>query len=208
MFDPNVNFSSLVDSNSNTYTLVGSEQLIGSAPVNGKSRLYRCENGTGSGSHTSTLTLSASAFKTVLFIELLHGLSSGAFDKVAQGSDTTTPYASPATTTTAQANEMVVGALHGYSGDTTATHSLSGATPSTGWTIPSAAEEVNGATYWEGCMAYVRVTSTGTYQASFTDTTATSSARGIFTATFNEEAGAAAASLLPKRRFNNALLLR
>jgi hypothetical protein len=181
-------FSSLVDSKSNTWNLIGSE--ISFAGASGHARAYYSELDAAKvgASHTVTISQGGTGAMSIFVIEVGGGTIPSIFDKQASTTDSTSPYASGATASTTQAIELIVGALGGNSGSNPATHAIdSSSTPTSGWAITSAAEETNGTSFWSGGLASVRVTSTGTYNGAWTESGA-SSDLAIFTATFKEAA--------------------
>lgn len=183
-------FATISDNKGNTYTQIGTELVSG----NHRARLYYCENAIGGTGHTATFTINSADFMGIFFLEITGGATSGILDKNARQNDTTSPFTSGATATTAQANEMLVGFVSGDSGSNPATHGISGATPSTGWTIQAGAEEKNGSANVVGAIATNIVSATGAYTAGFTESG--SSRAHVFIATF-KEAAAAPKSFLP-----------
>lgn len=77
-FDPGVTISTVSDSKSNTYSLIGSV-LTGGA----KLARYKCENWTGGASHTATVTFSGSAFPTLHLCEITGAATSSPEDTAA-----------------------------------------------------------------------------------------------------------------------------
>ena len=149
-------FSSLTDSASNTWTQIGTELTT----ANRDSRFYYCQNCTGSATHTFTLATTASTSIVLACVELLNVLTSGVFDLGDQGEDAATPFASPAITTTA-ANEVLVG----WTGiDDTATATIA---ETTGFTVQ---EEFDGSVGIPAALMTRIVTSTGSYNFSYTRT--------------------------------------
>lgn len=175
-------FVSIGDNKSNSYSIIGSEQISGGGFV--WCRLYRCENAAGGAGHTFTVTVSGSQEITLFALEIT-GAAAASFDKTNQASDATSPYNSGSTPTTGQANELIVGFLGGDSGSNPATHTINNSTPSAGsWTIQL--EETDGSTLWTGAFATAIVSATGAYQAGFTESGAVEGV--VFTATFKEAA--------------------
>lgn len=181
----NSEFSSVADSKSNVYTLIGAAQTFDSA---GGVRLYYCQNGTGGASHTATLNVTSSAAHTVFFVEITGGLTSGILDQNNRANDTSSPFASPGITTT-QADEILISILGGNSGSNPATHA-----ESTGFTIDETV--TNGTTFYTGCIASRVVSSTGTYNSSFTETGGTNT--GVIIASFKAAAGGGAGLEIPR----------
>lgn len=191
-------FSSIVDSKSNTWTQIGLE-LTGLGGGSNRARIYYSELDAAKvgASHTVTVAQTSTSAMTLVVIEVGGGTIPGIFDKQAGKTDNLSPFASGATVTTTQAIELIVSALFGTSGSNPATHALAASsTPTSGWAVTAAAEETNGVSFYTGGLANVRVTSTGTYEGSWTETGGADSA--VWTATFKEGV-AAAASADPSR---------
>jgi hypothetical protein len=185
-------FSSIVDSKSNSWTQIGTEITFGTS---GKARAYFSVLTSTGASHTVTAAQTGTSAMSIFVVEIT-GESATPFDKSANVKDTSSPFGSGVTATTTQANELIVGLLIGQTGSNPGTHALdSSSTPTSGWSITSAAEELDGTSFFTGAIASVRVTATGAYQGVWTES---GSAEGeVFTATFKEAAaGAATASLL------------
>ena len=183
-------FSSLVDSKSNSWTQIGTELTFGTS---GRARAYYSELSSVGASHTVTITQTGTSAMSIFVIEVGGGTIPGIADKNAQNSDATSPWGSGVTATTTQANELVTGLFIGNSGSNPATHAINAAsTPTSGWSITAAAEETNGASFYTGGIASVRVTATGTYEGQWTETGSAANCC-VRTATFNESAGGGAA---------------
>jgi hypothetical protein len=169
-FNGTAAFTSIADTingsaSGNTWTQIGSETAIGSSD---KARAYYVQNGNGGTNHVVTLTVDSTAGLTVLFIELTGVATTGVLDGSSLSADTSSPYVSGGVTTTV-ADTILVGGLMGNAGVTPSPHGISGATPSSGWTIHTAAEETGGSSFWTGALASVTVASTGTYSSGFTE---------------------------------------
>lgn len=177
----NVGFTSVTDNKTNTYTQLGGLDLQPGAAAS-HARLYYCQNGNGGAGHTGTLTLAGADNCAIFFLEITGALAAS-FDLGNGNLDTASPFTSPSITTT-QARELLIAYLAGDSGSNPATHA-----ESTGFTVQSAAEETNGSSFWTGCLASRLVTSTASYNASFTESGATRGA--VFVIGFKEAAGGA-----------------
>lgn len=160
-WDTGSTFTSVADSKSNTYTLVGAEQAIGAF----RTRLYRCVNGTGGASHTATLVVSGAGGATVYLVEATGCNTSSPVDQSDRRTESASPYTLAAGLTTTQANELLLSFFAGDSGSNPATNAESGLGSST-----IVVEETNGAANWTGAVAKSYKTSTGTFNPSWTQT--------------------------------------
>lgn len=186
-----VTISSVADNKSNTYTEVTGSP-IGMDTDFSRGYLYKCENITGGSGHTFTTTVNTSTEIVMVVIEIT-GAATSSIDSHNEVLDTSSPFASGATGTTAQAAELVLGYIANNSGSNPATIAVSNATPSSGWTIPAGSNEQDGASLWPAGFAYVVVSSTGTYQSSFTASGATQAA--VYTVTVKEASAGVSAAL-------------
>lgn len=183
-FDNGVTVSSVTDSKSNTYTLIGSAQV--SAGVTHKKALYRCENGTGGASHTATAAFSGDPAGTIYLVEVT-GAATASFDQTAQGTDTESPY-TLTLPTLSQADEVIVTLFGTQSGGT-----LSYASSNT----TLIGTESNGDAYWSSCVSKVVVSSTSAFSPSFTGGNIdTALIAGTFKATGGGGGGASQRNLL------------
>jgi len=160
-------FTSIADSKSNTYTQVGTETTINGS--NAKCRRYKCEGGAGGASHTVTVT-AASGIIVVLFMEVT-GSTVVSEGTPSQAQDNASPFTSPSITT-GVADTLLTSVIFGDSGSNPASTS-----DSTGFTVQ--VSELDGSTLWVAALATRAVTSTGTYNSSFTQTGTTNSVVGI-----------------------------
>ena len=182
VWDNGFNFSSIADSKSNTYTLIGSELAFGSV----KARLWYVENGAGGASHTATVTVNTSpTYLTVFFLEITGGATSGSLDQSNARSDAASPFTLAAGLTTTQADEILVSMIVGDSASNPATLAESGLGSST---VHSGASETDGSQFEVGGLATSIKTSTGTFNPSWTMTGG--STCGVFLATFKAAAAA------------------
>lgn len=165
------NFTSIADTingaaSGNTWTQIGTE--VANAGSNLKARAYYVENASGGNTHVVTVTVSASVSGiTALLIELTGMATASALDGSSFVDDTSSPYLSGNVVTTVNACQLI-GGMMGGSNSNPATHAISSASPTSGWTIQTGAEETNGASFFTGCLASVDVSSTGTYNSGFT----------------------------------------
>jgi hypothetical protein len=153
-FDPGVTISSVADSKSNSYSLVGSV-------VTGRAKLarYRCVGGTGGASHTATVNFSGNSFAVAHLIEVTGAATSSAADISTSAVDTASPY-TISSGTLAQAAEVVIAAIESGSG-------VNGAySESTGFTILS--QESDMESFWISAVASKVVASTSSVTPSFT----------------------------------------
>ena len=150
-------FVSFADSHSNTYTQVGTE----ATSINGaKVRRYLCESGVGDASHTFTLNITP-AGSIVVFPIAITGAAATALDQAATpNDDSASPYVSNSVTTT-QANELLVSCTCDEGGSAGTTH-----TEGTGFTVLT--EYTDGTSMNTSCIATRSVSSTGSYNSSFT----------------------------------------
>jgi hypothetical protein len=160
--------------------------------TNGKARAYFSVLTTTGASHTVTAAQNNTSAMSIFVVEMT-GETATPFDKSANVKDTASPFGSGVTATTTQANELIVGLLIGQTGSNPGTHAIdSSSTPTSGWSITAAAEELDGTSFFTGAIASVRVTATGAYQGVWTES---GSAEGeVFTATFKEAAAGSAAN--------------
>lgn len=180
-------FSTLADSKSNTYALIGSQQNF--ETVNGAARLHYKENAIGGASHTATFTQTGTAGPIAAFMAEFTGVATlGALDTNAQTNDVASPFT--ASVTPSAGRRILVALFAGNSGSNPATHA-----ESSGFTILTNCNSTNGATTWTGCIAYRIVTADGSaaFTASFTETGGTDTA--VILAAFKE---AATAASIPK----------
>lgn len=170
VWDSSSTFTSISDTinggaSGNTWVLIGSEQTYSTA----RTRAYYVTNANGGSNHVVTFTPSASCNCVILFVEITGIPASDAVDGTPSFvADASSPFTS-GNVTTSTAGAMLVGGLVCNSGSNPATHAISSATPSSGWTIQSGAEETNGASFYTGCLATQVVSSTGTYNSGFTE---------------------------------------
>ena len=168
------------DSKGNTYSAVGTA-LTGGGVVSQK---FECINGTGGTGHTFTGTKSGGASDglTLIALEVTGAASASPSDGHNRQADSATPFTSPGVTTT-NANDILIGLI---SDDLAAdfTRSVSGASPTSGWTIQQ--QENAGATYWTGAIKTQIVSATGTYNAGF-DTTPDVNNSVVHILTYKEE---------------------
>lgn len=180
-FDSAATFTSITDSKSNSWSIIGSE--INAS--NHKSRMYYVENATGGSSHTFTGTNgSASLDCSIWVIEITGALTSGSLDQSGSRSDTTSPFTLAAGLLTTQNDEALVTFVCGNSGSNPATHAESGLGAST------VQDQLNnGTNSWTGASATEIKSSTGTYNPSWTESGAT--AAHVWFATFKAAGDAA-----------------
>jgi hypothetical protein len=160
-------FSSIVDSKGNSYSLVDSQVAVGSADAH---RRYECVNATGGASHTITFTIASTGAITGLGVELQGVVTVSARDQSADRADTASPFTLAAGLTTTQADEILVAGIFGNSGSNPATNAETGIG---GMTIQTLAQELDGSSFFAGCIATKIVSATGTFNPSFTQTGAT-----------------------------------
>lgn len=176
------NFSSIADNkgNSANYVQIGAEIAVGAAD---KARLYYVKNGIGGAGHNWTIALSAAATLTVLAKEVMGAELVNFLDQGSGNADTTSPFTLTAGLLTTRPTELLMAIMFGNTGSNPGTHAESGIGS---MTIDSAAEELDGTQFFTGCIATKVVSSTGTYNPSFTESGGTGAA--VFLATFRERA--------------------
>lgn len=179
-WDSTPTFTSITDSKSNSWSIVGSELNASSH----KSRVYVAHNITGGSSHTFTLTVSASAVATLFVCEFTGADTASAVDQQGRRNDTSSPFTLAAGLTTTQANEALWSMVVGNSSSPTATHAESGLGSST---IQD--EITNGSLYWTGAQATSIKSATGTFNPSWTENGATNA--HVWLVTIKEAAAAA-----------------
>jgi len=174
-------FTSVADNkgNSANYTLVGTEQTVGSF----KTRLYKCVNGAGGSGHTATVVVSGGGQPTVFLIEATGCDTSTPVDQSDRRADSTTPFTLAAGLTTTQNNELLLTFLGGDSSSNPTTLAESGLGSST-----IVVSETNGAANWTSGIAWSYKTSTGTFNPSWTSSGATNTI--VYLETLKEAAGA------------------
>lgn len=157
-WDNGVNISSVSDSKGNTYTALGTEQLDGAG---GRSRVYRCINGTGGSSHTATANFSGTAFPTLHLIECTGVDTSSPIDIVTQASGTGGSAGISSTINTgtlSTANQVVVG-FAAMNSRSTGTYSSS--------TLTMISQEDDITNYWTSGVAKTVVTATTSVACTF-----------------------------------------
>ena len=169
-------FSSISDTingsaSGNTWTQIGSEVTF---PTD-RCRAYYVQNGNGGANHVVTVTVSGAVAITVLLVELTGVLTASVLDGSSLVADAASPFTSGNVATT-QADEILVAGIIGASGSNPATHAISSASPASGWTIQTSAEETNGASFFTGAIATQTVSATGTYNGGFTESGASNAA--------------------------------
>ena len=154
-------FSSLTDSKSNTYTLIGTEGTLSS--FGGKTRLYVCHNATGGSSHTFTVAFSGGTVGyPSIFVQEFICSTPGSTDVSAQRVTTSSPYALSSSITTTTANEMLV--LFGSVIGSGSVVLADGA----GFTNRLSVTDSN--TYWAAALFTQAAASAGSYNCSVTET--------------------------------------
>lgn len=183
--------SSVGDSKSNAYTIIGTE--IDDASGGYKTRLYSCDSScTGGSNHTFTATMSAGGSIVVLAFEITTTNGAGITRaQTAQQNDTSSPFTSGGITTTT-ATTILVGAVGANSASNPASN-----TPGGSFSIVTNAEFTNGATDWTCGIATRSVSSTGTYDYSWTQTGG--SRAGAYLIAFSETAGGGGGGTQPPR---------
>lgn len=176
-WDAGINFTSITDSRTQTHNQIDVERTVSSI----KARAYDIINA-AAGSTTFSGAVSSSANITLTVTEITGALTSGARDQAASNTDSSTPFASPSITTT-QAAELIWSFFAGNSGTTPATHA-----ESTGFTIQN--DVTTGGPDWTACDATKIVSSTGTYNSSFTENGGTAGC--VFIASYKEAGGGGA----------------
>jgi hypothetical protein len=174
-------FSSLVDSFSNTWVQIGTEQVSATFT---RQRTYYCANANGGASHTVTLTTTGSGPCSMWFLEVATTNGAGlVLDQQAQNTDTVSPFTSPSITTTV-ADELLVSMDMENSCSGLLNHA-----ESTGFTVSVGDDVTDGDTLWPGQSATRVVSSIATYNSSWTVSGGgTSSGPRIWIASFSETA--------------------
>lgn len=173
---------SVSDNKGNTYTQIGSTITSSSGS---KSGLFSCQNGTGGAGHTWTAVIANAEVKNIYAVEITGGLLSGILDQAPAGvEDASSPFTSNVTSTTAQANELLLAFV--------ATDTPSG-TETITWGNSFTQLDANGdSNFVTGGSAYRIVSATGAFSTSITSDVATSAVSLI--AAFKEAGGTANAS--------------
>ena len=180
-------FTSITDSVGNTApTQIGAETSSG----NLSTRLYYYPNITGNAAHTFTFTISSAISLSMWVVEVTASNLAGiTLDQSNSGVDTVSPYDSPTITTTT-ATEILFGGSAEISGGFTNTivHTLGNSFTLT--------DEITNAGFYVTSYSSLRnVSSTGTYNTSWTNTgTDTVSTSINWIASFTENAGGGAGS--------------
>lgn len=144
------------DSKGNTWTAAFAETTNGEGDA---IRQWYAKNISGGTSHTITFTLTGSGFPTICFSEISGAETEAPLDKTAVGTDTTSPHTSPATATTAQADEILIGSF-----DSAGSPPL-GIGVTNGYTAANIQDNAN---FEPGAQEYKIVAATGAYTADFT----------------------------------------
>ena len=177
-----VTFTSVTDSKSNSYTIIGAEIITGGTD---KSRAHFVTNATGGASHTFTATVASSDSILIMIDEITGAATASTVDGTPTSLlDTASPYTGTAVTTT-NANDLIWSAICGNSGSATATHA-----ESTGFTIRS--NNVDGSTQWPGATGTRVVAATSSYNCSWTETSSTNGA--VYIAAFKDAGGGGGAT--------------
>jgi hypothetical protein len=175
--DPATVFGSFSDTiggspSGNTWTQFGTTIDSGTGAGDGlRARIYYCQNANGGANHVFTLAFaSIGNALTNLFVIEIAGAAAASFDVgVMMALAASSPIATAATATTAQADELVVGFNVGAndSGTGNAHIVLSGSTPAPGsWTVNT--EEADSSHFFNGGIASAVVSSVGAFVFSFT----------------------------------------
>ena len=188
-------FVSVSDSKGNSWVQIGSEIVDTTSTV--AMRRYYAANATGGTGHTFTLTVSGSTrISSIAVTEITTTAGSGVtLDQSAQTQDNTSPFASAGITTTV-ADEFLLSSWTSQGDSGTYTHTA-------GNSFTKLANETNGSDFFPIGTGYRIVSSTGTYNGSWT-TTGGSSAAVVCTDSFYEVVGGGAkkrnlAALLAQR---------
>jgi hypothetical protein len=176
--DSGSTFTSIAYSGGGSMTQIGTE-LVDATAVSA-TRLYYQQNIAGGAGGSVTLTKTNGAFATVLVVELVNMLTSGVLDQQNRVLDTASPFDSPSITTT-QPNEVLV--AFSAADDFGTNVYVAG----NSFTIQQ--QFSNGGTNWTCALATRIVTSTGSYNSTFTRTGAARAHSWI--ASFIEAAAAA-----------------
>jgi hypothetical protein len=176
-WDASASSPTVTDNKSNTYTAQGTPQVdTRGAYV----QLFVCQNGTGGASHTATFTTSGASYPVIHLIEIT-GAEAASLDKIAQGSDVSTPF-TVTSATLSQADEVVISICACNSGTASNAYALSGGTV--------LSEELDTSNYWTSAAGYTVVSSTAAVTHTWTRATFTEA--GIALATFKQASGGGA----------------
>lgn len=178
-------FSNYTDNKSNTpYVQVSSEQTVDTTN-SAKLRMYHFPNAAGGAGHTTTAAVTATNPITNVMAEITGGALSSVVGTSNGGTDTTSPFGNAVSITPAAGNYLLIAAFGGNSGSNPATQA-----ETQGFTILTAAQELDGVNLWTACLAWKAVTADGStaYTAQFTESGA--SQGGIILAAFKELASA------------------
>lgn len=165
-------FNTISDSNSNSWTQLGTEATVSSS-LNAKCRWYYAQNVTGGSGHTFTFTTTGTASLTILAIELRGVPTSGVLDLFVTGTtDTSSPFTADITPTSGNRTLVAI-----YFGDGTTNAPVVGGS----WTTPSGGALAGDANSWGVGSGTIDVTANGStaYTASFTENAATSGVVGV-----------------------------
>lgn len=164
-------------------SLVGAEIDDNSGGL--KTRIMLLPNGLGRSGHIFTGTMSGAGVLSLFSGEFATTNGNGVtLDQSNQGNPVASPFGSGNIVTTIPI-EVLLSLIGGNSGSNPATHA-----ESTGFSLLTNAEELNGSANWTGCLASRVVSSTGTYAASWTESGCSRSGVHIFSV--SEAAGGAA----------------
>lgn len=175
-------FTSAGDNRGNVYTSVTT------SPFNGafsEARLFFVQNGTGSSTHNFWASTNAATGVEVFGGELVNVVTSGSFSDRGVAIDIASPFVSPTISTAAAS---LVSLLAGNSASSVANNSST--------TFSTVVQETNGVNFYCGAIGTRLNVSSGTYNASWTQGGAQSTA--VFIVSFlTSSAGAAAFDVTP-----------
>jgi|SRR5690349_18714142 len=190
-YDSGADITSVTDNKGNgNYTQIQSSiQYAGD--TNFRAAMFYKQNAAGGSGHTVTANFDESAdLAAIFFIEVTGGLTSGILDQNPAGNtDTTDPYTSNTTGTTAQANELALTCAQTYT--TTAGPETLNWSANSYTALDAETDPAN----WTGGSAKKVLSATGTQQSSVSSSGAGAAAALMFIATFKAAAEPPATSL-------------
>lgn len=159
--DPNANVT-ISDNKGNSYSQVGTDQLLAAGTGNVTGQMWQCPNGAGGAGHTATVTFTSGTGDCAFYFLEIGDAANPSIDSgsISQGTDASTPF-ERTTGTLAQADSLIV--AFAFNNDSAS--SFTAASP-----LTTQLQETNVALYWTSAVATGVVASTAAVTASFTCT--------------------------------------
>ena len=174
------NSPTISDSKANSYSLVANCSVdadLGASP--GRTRMYVCVDGTGGSGHTFTAS-GTNGYYSVFAFEITGGDLVDPEKESASQNDTSTPFTDPGITTSV-ANSLLVAFMQCDCSGT--------AVITAGNSFTKQDEKTDGANVWVSAVATRIVSSTGTYNSTWTETNSASEANVLIAAFAEADSG-------------------